>query len=100
MRIENDNVSLRMTGEYRGQEQRDGARFAGTGRAEDGEILCQQLVHQYECLARRIMKKRADTDICDRRTSVDRPEIGIARVSNGGTRDRVMGNPASEFALT
>src|ERR1700757_1990001 len=46
------------------------------------------------------MKKGADTDICCRGPSVDRPEIGIARLSNGGTRRRVIGDPASEFALT
>src|SRR5205823_8089711 len=46
------------------------------------------------------MKKGAEIDICDRGPSVDRPEIGIARLSNGGTRHRVIRNPASEFALT
>src|SRR6202022_3829606 len=100
VRIEHDDVSLGMTGEDRGQDQRNAARFSGTGRADDGEMLCQQLVHYCERLARRIMKKGADTDICDRGPSVNRPEIGIRRVSNGSTRYRVMRNPASEFAVT
>ena len=50
--------------EDRAQDQRRGARLAGAGRAEHGEVLAEQLVDADHCRDRAVLPDGADTHRC------------------------------------
>jgi hypothetical protein len=90
-----DDVAVRI-GENGRQHQRNGAGFSRAGRAEYGEILCQQFVDQHKGRSGSIMVEASNADIGGRGPGIDRRQIGFGRSSNGSARNGMTGDAAME----
>ena len=83
VRVQQDDMRVRMFRRDRRQDQRRGAGFAGAGRAEHRKMPGEQRVHQQECRPLRILKERADAQIGARWRGEDGRQLMITRTENG-----------------
>jgi hypothetical protein len=75
MRVEQDDVRVRIALDDRPQDCRDGAGFARAGRADNAEMLAEQVIDQEEGGDGGVLMDRADGDRGFARRRVDLGQI-------------------------
>ena len=99
MRVQHDDVRVRVIGKNGRKHQRNGAGFSRAGGAEYGKVLRQQLVDKHKSRLSRIVVEASDADVGSRWPGVNRRQIGCSCSSDGGARDGMTGYASVELAL-
>ena len=100
VRVDEDDVGLRVLGQDRPQDHHDGAGLARAGAAQDGEVLAQERVGQDEGGDLRVAPQAADADAGHRGLGVDDRRLARRRAGDRGVEGGVGGQAAAEHRGT
>jgi hypothetical protein len=81
------------------QDEGDAARLADAGRAEDGEMLAQHLVHVDAGVDRDVLLQVSDGDRLGAGHVVDEPQLRVGDERGGIADGRIVGDAALEEGL-
>ena len=97
VRIEQHDVRSRIALEDRAQDERRGARLAGAGGAEDGEVLAEQLVDADHGRDGGVLTDAADAHRATRVAAEGGYQLGLGGDAHAIAERRIGGDAAGEY---
>ena len=99
MRVQQHDVRFRILFKDRRQNHRERARLPRTGRADDGKMLCKQLVGEDQCRTVWILIERADLNVRFAGLAVDSAQVGVVCDIDGCAGNRMDRHAAAKLQL-